>query len=77
MKNFYFGHLLLSRKLSGPEWHLSLKIWEIFCDYFVEYIMYTFGLHLFSFNAHDLQVWSFDGISEFLLIPSAALESFV
>jgi hypothetical protein len=30
---------------------LFLKIWEIFC-YFVEYIMYPFGLYLFSFFKH-------------------------
>jgi hypothetical protein len=47
-------------------------------DYFVEYIMYTFGLHPFSFfDAHDSQVWSFDGVTEFLHIPFTALESFV
>jgi hypothetical protein len=26
-----------------------LNIWEIFCYYFIEYITYPFGLHLFSF----------------------------
>jgi hypothetical protein len=32
-------------------------------------------LHLFSFfNAHDPQVWSFDGVAEFLHIPFTALE---
>jgi hypothetical protein len=46
----------------------SLKIWEIFCYYLIEYIIYPFGLPLFSFfNAHDSQVWSFDGVSEFFL----------
>jgi hypothetical protein len=49
-------------------------IWEIFCYYFVEYISYTFGLHSLSFNAHDSQVWSFDGIVAFLHIPFAVLE---
>jgi hypothetical protein len=35
-------------------------------------------LHLFSFfNAHDLQVWSFNGIFAFLCIHFAALDSFV
>jgi hypothetical protein len=35
-------------------------------------------LHLFSFsNSHDLQVWSFNGIAEFLHILFIALESFV
>jgi hypothetical protein len=51
-----------------------LKLWEIFCYYFIEYIMYAFGLHLFSFNAHDSQVWSFDGVAEFLHIFFTALE---
>jgi hypothetical protein len=40
---------------------LFLKIWDILCYYFVQYIIYPFGLQLF-FYAHDLQVWSFDGI---------------
>jgi hypothetical protein len=49
-----------------------LEIWEI-----SEYIMYPFGLHLLSFfNAHDSQVWSFDGITEFLHLPFLALELF-
>jgi hypothetical protein len=56
---------------------LFLKIWEIFCYYFVEYIMYPFGLHLFSFfNAHDSQVRSFDGVTESFHIPFKSLESF-
>jgi hypothetical protein len=39
-------------------------------------ITYPFGLYLFFFNAHDFQVWSFDGVSEFLHIPFTALELF-
>jgi hypothetical protein len=58
--------------------HLFLMIWENFWDYFIEYITYTFGLHLFSlFDAHDSQVLSFGGIAEFLYIAFATLESFV
>jgi hypothetical protein len=39
--------------------------------------MDPFGLDLFSFfNAHDSQVWSFDGASEFLYIPFSGLELF-
>jgi hypothetical protein len=54
-----------------------LKIWEIFCYYFIEYVMYPSGLNLFSFfNAHDSQIWSFDGVSELLHIPFTALELF-
>jgi hypothetical protein len=38
--------------------------------YFIGYIMYPFVSDLFSFfNAHDSQVWSFDGVVEFLHIP--------
>jgi hypothetical protein len=55
----------------------SLKIWEGFCYYFVEYISYAFDLHLFFFNTHDSQVWSFDEVAEFLHIPFTAIESFV
>jgi hypothetical protein len=36
-----------------------LKIWEILCYYFIEYIMNPICLELF-FNIHDSQVWSFD-----------------
>jgi hypothetical protein len=47
----------------------------MFCYYFIEYVIYPFGLHLFSFvNAHDSQGWFFDGVSEFLYIPFTALE---
>jgi hypothetical protein len=49
----------------------------MFCYYFVEYITNPFCLRLFSFfNAHDSQVWSFDGVGEFLHIPVAGLELF-
>jgi hypothetical protein len=54
-----------------------LEIWEILCYYFIVIIMYLFGLYLFSFfNAHDSQVWSFDGVAEFLHIPFTALQLF-
>jgi hypothetical protein len=34
-------------------------------------------LHLFSFfNAHDFQVWAFDGVAEFLHILFRVLELF-
>jgi hypothetical protein len=39
--------------------------------------MYPFCLHLFSFfNAHDSQVWSFDGVAEFLHNPFIVLDLF-
>jgi hypothetical protein len=34
--------------------------------------MYTFDLHLFFFDAHDSQVQSFDGVTDFLCIPFIA-----
>jgi hypothetical protein len=46
---------------------ITFEIWEIFCYYFVEYITYTFGLQFSFFNAHDEQVWSFNGIAEFFM----------
>jgi hypothetical protein len=56
---------------------IFLEIWEIFCYCFIEYIKYLFGLHIFSFfNAHDSQVWSFDGVTEVLYIPFPALSLF-
>jgi hypothetical protein len=45
-----------------------------FCYYFVEYIMHSLCLHLLSsFNAHDSQVWCFDGVNEFLHFLSQVL----
>jgi hypothetical protein len=42
---------------------------------FIEYIMYPFGWHLFSFfNTYESEVWSFDEVAEFLHIPFTALE---
>jgi hypothetical protein len=38
----------------------------------------SFGFHFFIvFDAYDSEVCSFDGITEFLHIPFAVLESFV
>jgi hypothetical protein len=49
----------------------------IFKNYFIECIIKAFCLDLFSFfNAHDSQVWSFDGVGKFLHIPFIALELF-
>jgi hypothetical protein len=57
--------------------HLFLEIWEIFCHYLVEYIIYTFGLSLFSFfKAHDSQFWCFYGVAEFLHILSQVVSLF-
>jgi hypothetical protein len=43
----------------------------------ISYIANPFCLDLFSFiNAHDSQVWSFDGVGEFLCIPLTAFELF-
>jgi hypothetical protein len=54
--------------------HIFLEIWKFFSYYFIEYITYTFGLHWFSFySVHDLQVWSFDRVAEFLHISFTAL----
>jgi hypothetical protein len=54
-----------------------LESWEIFCYYFIEYITYPFGLHIFSFfNVLDSQIWSCDGVAEFVYIPFTALELF-
>jgi hypothetical protein len=56
--------------------HSFLEIWEIFCYYFIEYIMNPYCLDLFSLNAQDSQVWSFDGVGEFLYIPFTDLQLF-
>jgi hypothetical protein len=78
MERFYIGcvYLVLWR-LPVPEGALR-KIWEIFYYYFVKYITYTFGLHVFSFfDALGSQIWSFDGGADFLHISFAALQFFV
>jgi hypothetical protein len=52
-----------------------LEIWKFFCYYFIEYIMNSFSLDLFSFfNSQDSQVRSFDVVGEFLHFPFTALE---
>jgi hypothetical protein len=53
-----------------------LNMWEIFCYYFIEYIMYPFGSLLFFFTAHDSHVWSCHGVTEVFHIPFTALELF-
>jgi hypothetical protein len=54
-----------------------LKILEIFCYYFIDHIVNPFCLDIFSFfNTHDSQVWSFDGLGDFLSAPFTALELF-
>jgi hypothetical protein len=56
--------------------HLYLKVWEIFCYFFVECFSYTSALHLLSFfNVHDSQDWFFDWIAALLRIPFTALQS--
>jgi hypothetical protein len=47
-----------------------LRFWR-----FSAIILYLFCLQLFFFDAHDLQVWSFDGVAEFLCILFAAFDS--
>jgi hypothetical protein len=77
MERFYFGQVyLVLWRLPLPEWQNFLEIWEIFCYYFIEYIMYPFSLHLFFFNDHDSQVSSFDRVVDLLCIPFTALELF-
>jgi hypothetical protein len=72
---FYFGHVcFVFRVFLYLTRHLFRETWEIFCYYFVEYIMYIFGLYSFSLNAHDSQAFTFNGIVEYLYIPFAALE---
>jgi hypothetical protein len=39
-------------------------------------ILHMFDLYLFSFNVYDCQIWSFDGVAEFLHIPFTVLELF-
>jgi hypothetical protein len=39
--------------------------------------MYPFELHLFSFfDAHDSQIWPFDGVADIFHIPFATFQSF-
>jgi hypothetical protein len=54
-----------------------LKIWELLYYNFVEYVSYVVDLHAFTFfNAYDLFVWSFSGVTEVFHIPFTFLNSF-
>jgi hypothetical protein len=77
MGRFYFGQVcLVSWRLPVPErTKLSQDLGNL-CYYFIEYIMYPFGLYLFFFNAQGSQIWPFDGVTEFLYILFTALELF-
>jgi hypothetical protein len=67
----------VSWRLPVPEWSKLSQILEISFYYLIEYVMLPFGLYLFSFfNSYESQVWSFDGVAEFLHIPLTALELF-
>jgi hypothetical protein len=81
--NMPWGGSILVKSVWCPEGFLYLngqnflKIWEIFCNYFIEHFAYSLGLDLFSFfNAHDSQVRSFDGVAKLLNITLTALELF-
>jgi hypothetical protein len=77
MERSYFGQVWFLGGFLYLNGQNFLKIWKIFCYYFIEYDTYPFDLHLFSFfNAHDSQVCSFDEVSEFLHIPFISLELF-
>jgi hypothetical protein len=73
----FWSSLYESWRLPVPEWALFSQDLGKFLLLFCEYITNSFCLHLFSFfNAHDSQVWSFDGVSEFLHIPFTGFELF-
>jgi hypothetical protein len=65
MERFYFAQVcLVSCRLPVPEWTTLSRDLGNFLLLLVEYIMYPFGLYLFSFfDACDLQVCSFDGVA--------------
>jgi hypothetical protein len=65
-------------QLSVPEWAFHFRDLESFqCLMNISHVC-TFALCLFFFfNAHDLQVWSIDGVSVFLHIPFTGLDCFV
>jgi hypothetical protein len=67
----------MSWRFPVPQWaNISQDLGNL-CYYFTEYVIYPFGLYLFPFfNAHDSQIWSFDGAAVFLHIPFTALELF-
>jgi hypothetical protein len=67
----------VSLRFPVPEWANLSQDLDNFLLLFIEYIMYSFGLHLFSFfNAHDSQFGAFDGVTKILHIPFTALEFF-
>jgi hypothetical protein len=67
-----FG-VLKSFYLSGENF---LEIWEIFCYYCIEYIMYPFGLHLFSFFSASVLRFGLLRVTELVYIPFTACELF-
>jgi hypothetical protein len=51
--------------------HLFLEIWEMFLFYFVEYVINTLGLYLFSFfNSDDSNICSFNEVKSFCIFLS-------
>jgi hypothetical protein len=67
---------LVSWILPVSEWALCSRDLGRFL-FLLHIITYPFGLHLFSFfNAHDSQVWTFDGVTEFFHIRFTGLELF-
>jgi hypothetical protein len=80
MERFCFGQAcLVSWRLPVPEWTTFFSRFGKFSAIILlNLLCILFGSHLLSFfNAHDFQVWSFDGVAKFLHIPFAAFESFV
>jgi hypothetical protein len=60
--------LVISVYFPVPGWASFLEFWGVSSYYFVEYISYVFGLHLFSSSdAHDLQDWFLDGITDIIV----------
>jgi hypothetical protein len=77
MGRLYFGQVsLLCWNLPVPEWTKLSQDFGNFL-YFIEYITYRFGIKVFSLsNAYDSQIWSSEGVTEFLHMPFTAFELF-
>jgi hypothetical protein len=55
---------------------ISFSRFENFSAIILLDILYILLVWTSFFNARDLQVWSFDGVAEFLCVPFVVLVSF-
>jgi hypothetical protein len=66
---FYFGQVcLVSWRLPVPEWAIFSRLGKISVIILLNILQIPFA------GTHDSQVWSFDGVGDFLHFPFSGLE---